>query len=399
VNLPSSSSGGSAVLIIGASVAGLHAAYLLARGGVPVYVFDQAEELGPPARTLIVTPRISEILGYVPSSAVVNRTPHLQLFSPTGAVTIGLGQADLVIERAKLIELLARQARAAGAELLPGYRFAGLEPDHNGVVAHLQSQAGRQAHVRTRTVIGADGVASQVARAANQGRTPPAPAPVDGRTVYTLQAAVAMPSWARPDTTQVWFDPPSTRFFYWLIPESQTRAAVGLIADNPSQAQTSLQHFLAAQHLEPLDYQGAQVPSCRGNGLPATTVSGARVFFIGDAAAHVKMTTVGGAVTGLRGARAAAQAILDSGQPGSESKALRRELRWHQLLRRVLDRFGPADYDELLSLVNIRMQGVLGAVTRDEALRLLLPALLAQPRLLFLAASRFLGGDGASSRE
>jgi len=101
----------------------------------------------------------------------------------------------------------------------------------------------------------------------------------------------------------------------------------------------------------------------------------------------------------LRGARAAAQAILDSGQPGSESKALRRELRWHQLLRRVLDRFGPRDYDELLALVNIRMQGVLGAVTRDEALRLLLPALLAQPRLLFLAASRFIGGDGASSRE
>jgi digeranylgeranylglycerophospholipid reductase len=397
--MQSSSNQAPPVVIIGASVAGLHAAHLLAKGGVPVYVFDQSEVLGPPARTLIVTPRISEILGYVPSSAVVNRTPHLQLFSRTGAVTIGLGEPDLVVERAKLIGLLAQQAKAAGAELLPGYQFAGFEPDHGGVVLHLQSPAGRREHVRTQVVIGADGVSSQVARAVRQGSRAQVTTPADCGPVYTLQAAVAMPSWARADTTQVWFDPPSTRFFYWLIPESPARAAVGLIADNPDQARTSLQSFLAAHHLEPLDYQGAEVPSYRRTGLPATTVFGAKVFLIGDAAAHVKMTTVGGAVTGLRGARAVAQAILDGGEPGSESGALDRELTWHRLLRQVLNRFGPADYDELLALVNTRMQGVLGSITRDEALRLLLPALLAQPRLLFLAARRLIWRDGALPEE
>ncbi len=46
------------VVIVGASAAGLHAAYLLAKGGVPVYLFDERERLGPPARTLIVTSRM-----------------------------------------------------------------------------------------------------------------------------------------------------------------------------------------------------------------------------------------------------------------------------------------------------------------------------------------------------
>jgi flavin-dependent dehydrogenase len=217
--------------------------------------------------------------------------------------------------------------------------------------------------------------------------------------VSLLQATVALPDGAQSDTTQVWFDPPSTRFFYWLIPVSATRAAVGLIADDAQQAQVSLQRFLAAHDLRPLDFQGAQVPSYHRNGLPGATVSGARIFLVGDAAAQVKMTTVGGVVSGLRGARAVAQAILDGGDPGPESGALGRELTWHWLLRQVLDRFGPADYDDLLALVNAGMQGVLGSCTRDEALRLLLPALLVQPRLLFFAARRFLWRDGASPQE
>jgi electron-transferring-flavoprotein dehydrogenase len=403
VNMQSSSDRASPVVIIGASVAGLHAAYLLARGGRPVYVFDQAEELGPPARTLIVTPRISAILGYVPSSAIVNRTPHLQLFSRTGSVTIRLGEPDLIVERERLIRVQAQQAEAAGAQLLLGYQFRGLEPDHGGVVLHLQSQAGSQKHLRTQVLIGADGVTSQVAHAMERGSRgdpseeqasrPQALVHGRGTTLSLLQATVALPDGVRADTTQVWFDPDSTRFFYWLIPVSATRAAVGLIADDRNQAQMSLRSFLAARDLEPLDYQGAQVPSYDRSGLPAATISGAKMYLIGDAAAHVKMTTVGGVVPGVRGANAAAQAILDGGDPGGESGALSRELAWHRVLRRVLDHFRPADYDDLLSLVDARMQRVLGSVTRDDVLRLLLPALLAEPRLVSLAARRVLSRD------
>jgi len=373
------------VVIIGASTAGLFAAYLLAKGGVPVLLFEQQEELDTPARTLIITQRIKDVLGCVPSSAIVNQTPNLQLFSSGRSTTIRLSQPDWIVERQKLIQMLARQARAAGAQILPGYRFLGLEPDHDGVVVHLQSSTGRQAHVPTRTLLGADGVFSQVAKANEQRGQ---------KTAFVLQATVALPSGAKSDTTQVWFDPHSTRYFYWLIPESRQRAVVGLAADDERQARESLLRFLSCHKLEPLGYQGAQVALYSRNGLPWKRISGARIFLVGDAAAQVKMTTVGGVVAGLRGARAVAQAILRGSDYGRELSALRRKLELHWLMRRVLNGFGPSDYDELLGLVNARAHSVLSTRTRDDISRALLLSLLVQPRFLLLAARRFPWRDG-----
>src|SRR5207245_203225 len=37
----------------------------------------------------------------------------------------------------------------------------------------------------------------------------------------------------RPDTTRVWFIPQDTPYFYWLIPESSTQGALGLIGAGP----------------------------------------------------------------------------------------------------------------------------------------------------------------------
>lgn len=73
-----------------------------------------------------------------------------------------------------------------------------------------------------------------------------------------------------------------------------------------------------------------------------------RVLLVGDAAGHVKVTTVGGTVTGLRGAKACAQAIL-KGTPYQRRLApLRRELKIHLWLRRFLNRMDLDGYRRLL---------------------------------------------------
>ncbi len=340
-------------------------------------VFEEREQLGSPARTLIITQRLKDVLGFVPSSSVVNRTRHLQLFSGVRRVAIRLDQPDWIVEREKLIQLLAAQARNAGAEIVPGHRFVDLEPDHDGVAVHLESSTGRQVRLLVHDLIGADGVFSRVARAGD----------LDGHGhVSILQAKVALSPELRPDTTQVWFDPSTTPYFYWCIPESRHEGVVGLIARNQQQAQEGLRGFLAGHGLDPLAYQGAQVASYRSNGLPWKRISRANIFLVGDAAAQVKMTTVGGAVTGLRGARAVATAILLRTDQGAELRALCRRLRLHGLMRRVLNGFGPADYDQLLELVNQRAHRVLSTQTRDDIHRVLPLSLLAQPRFLRLAA-------------
>lgn len=70
------------------------------------------------------------------------------------------------------------------------------------------------------------------------------------------------------------------------------------------------------------------------------------------------MTTVGGLVTGLAGARSLTRAILDGRHYRRESRELRRELNLHAVLRQMLNRFNPAQYDQLLGLLNGSLQGV-----------------------------------------
>ena len=371
----------SQVVIIGASAAGLYTACLLAKGGLPVLLFDESERLGSPARTLIVTHRINEVLGSIPSEAVVNRTAKLQLNSPGQSTTIQLNQADLIVEREQLIRMLETQARAAGVELLRGYQCLGVEPDGDGLVVRMQSSNGRDEILRPCILVGADGVSSRVGSDVHRDHH---------RTVSLLQSTVVLPKRGEGDTTRVWFDPESTRYFYWLIPQSRDKAVVGLIADDRRQARNALKRFLSLQGLEPLDDQGAQVPLYARNSVPWTTVGQTRVFLVGDAAAHVKVTTVGGVVTGLRGARAAARAILRDSSYRGELAALRSELDLHWLIRRVLNRLAPRDYDQLLRLMSKRTKAVLAHRTRDEPTRVLFFSLVAQPKLLLFAAKALL---------
>src|SRR3970040_1585045 len=88
------------VSIIGGSAAGFYTAYLLARRGLPVRVFEQAERLDPWVRTLIVTSRMRNLLGPLGEGAVVNEIRRFELFTDGRSATIPLGGPDLIIERA-----------------------------------------------------------------------------------------------------------------------------------------------------------------------------------------------------------------------------------------------------------------------------------------------------------
>jgi hypothetical protein len=100
-----------------------------------------------------------------------------------------------------------------------------------------------------------------------------------------------------------------------------------------------LRRFLAARRLEATGYQAAQVSTHGFNAQPWARIGGNDVLLLGDAAGQVKLTTVGGVVTGLRGARAATSALLRHGDYVAELQGLKRELDLHLVLRRVLDRF------------------------------------------------------------
>ncbi|MGH7775216.1 MAG: FAD-dependent monooxygenase [Candidatus Binatia bacterium] len=368
----------SEAVIIGGSAAGLFAAYLLARDGVRVRLFDANDVLRTSPRTLIATSQLTEILGFFPSDAVINRINRIDLFSPHRSATIPMAEPDLVVERATIVRLLAERAIQAGAEIQSGTKFLNFAPAEGGVTVKVRNlKLDQTEEFKTTTLIGADGAFSRVAKVAERNSR---------ATVPILQAIVRLPSGMQADITQVWFDPETTPYFYWLIPESQDRGAVGLIAEDSSNAKENLERFLARRGLEAIEIQAAKISVYTHTPLPWRRVSDCDIYLVGDAAGQVKVTTVGGLVSGLWGAKAAAKAILGQGNYGKEIGPLRRELGLHLLLRSILNRLSGGDYDRLLELLDGKTTHLLGRYTRDELAKMFLRLLVTQPRLLSFAA-------------
>lgn len=363
------------VAVVGGSAAGFFTAYLLARGGRRVQVLERAGQLDPTPRTLIVTSRMRELLGPVGESSVINEIRRFELFTDGRAATVPLKRPDLIIERASLIRGLAQQAQQAGAEVQLGRRFVSLEGRGQELCLAVERTCDTvHEQLRAATVVGADGAVSRVAQAAGWPRQ---------QTVPLIQAIVQLPPGFPPDTVRVWFVPEDTPYFYWLIPESPARGALGLIGQDGQETRRCLERFLEKRGFAPLSFQGARIPEYTGWVPVARQLGPGRVYLVGDAAGQVKVTTIGGIVTGLRGAWGVAEAILNGGH-SRELHALRRELDLHLLIRKTLHRFRQADYSRLVDLLDASIRRSLGAYTRDEAARVLWRVCLTRPRLLLM---------------
>ncbi len=378
--------------IVGASAAGLAAAWYLARQGVPALVYEAQAPYQPAERTLIVTPAFLRLLDFDPREAILYRVRGYELISRGASACIPLREPDIVLDRARFLHLLVHRVKEAGGEVFFGHRLMDIRTDRVPYILRFATGENRERWVVAWRFLGADGLSGQVSRIAQ----------ADGlEEVALCQARVLLPGDLPPDTVRVWFDRATTRFFYWLIPESPHTGAAGLVAKTPGEARRLLEEFLRAQGLEPLAWQEGQAPLFPLSFGRAPMGDG-RILLAGDAAGQVKGTTVGGLVAGMRGGLAAARSLAAGTFYDAESRLLRRELAFHALVRRVLDAFTDEDYDALLGLLNRRACSVLGRYHRDDLARGLGPILLSQPRWLLLGARalvRGLRGPGNRSPE
>ena len=374
------------IIVVGGSAAGLFTAARVARGGRSVRVLESKPQFQPPARTLIVTDHFRNQMGVSARESIINEIRRFELFTDGRSAQVALSKPDLIIERSRLIPALAREAQQAGAALSFDTRFLGIGPHARGLQLAVET-GGKREELHAHSVVGADGAASRVARASGW---PPI------ETVPLVQAIVRLPKDCPPDTTRVWFVPDDTPYFYWLIPESPQRGALGVIGEHGSDTKRCFERFLEKKQLEPLEWQGARIPVYRGWVPVRRQIGSGEVYLVGDAAAQVKVSTVGGIVTGFRGALGVSEALLQNGK-SRELAALRRELRTHWLIRRALHHFEQKDYSQLVDLLDGSTRQSLGEINRDESTRLLWNVVRRQPRLVLLGLRGLLMGKAESS--
>lgn len=364
------------VAVIGGSSAGFYAAELLAAQGKRVAVFERRNTLSHSRRTLIVTSELQRVTGPIPMGARLGETRMIRLACGESAVEVSLSEADPIVERSAFVRWMHDRAVTAGAEVFWSAGLTEVSLEAGSACIQLAGRTGcRKVRVRD-AIIGADGVRSRLALSVGISRP---------ESVNVFQAEVLLPGHWDPCVTQVWFDTNDASFFYWLIPESRGRAVAGVIGEGKNELPMLLRRFLVRHGLSPLAYQGARVAVYHPGSTPWAEVGATKVYLVGDAAGQVKVTTVGGTVTGLLGAEAAARSVLRGSSYRRELRSLNRELNLHWMIRRMLNRLDNAGYELLLASLSEQVRGFLARYNRDSMASVFWRLPLLSPPLLLVA--------------
>jgi geranylgeranyl reductase family protein len=344
-------------LVVGAGPAGSTVAARIATAGHSVVVVEEHPRVGFPVQCAgLVSQRVLDLAGS--TSFVRTAVRGARVFGPS-LESIAF-RADepraFVIDRAGLDIYLADRAARAGAEIRTSTRFDAVEgeSDHR-LAVRLRGPDGEAVRVRPRLVVGADGVASGVARAFRLRR------PVEVLPAFEAEFPVSP---GDPEVVEVYLGRKfAPGLFGWWIPDGAGGARVGVAADadgTPArQYFDRLLEFLSRRFGAPLTRATSYLVSGIPIGaLPRTHAR--RVLLVGDAAAQVKPLSGGGIFTGMRCAELAAdvanQALARDDL--SETSLAEYDRRWRSefgeefrralYLRRLFTRLSDDDLDRVV---------------------------------------------------
>ena len=146
------------IIIVGAGPAGSSAAIAAAQRGVKVLLVDQRQRIGVPVQCAEFVPQwISRVVPFS-STSVVQTIERMITYLPDGS-TYEMKSPGYMLDRSIFDKELAASAVQEGAHLSVQTRVTGLTPE--GVV--IEGGEGKK-FIRSKVVIGADGVRSSVAQ-------------------------------------------------------------------------------------------------------------------------------------------------------------------------------------------------------------------------------------------
>jgi flavin-dependent dehydrogenase len=295
------------VVIIGAGLAGLQCARILAERGVSVLIADRKNNLELPVHTTGIFVRRTledfeipaRFLG-PPVRRVVVRSPAgrmLRLESPYDEFRIGT-MGELYVE-------LLRQATQAGAEWLPHAHFAGSRKNDCGGISVALNTGRRASTVQSRYLVGADGASSSVA--ASLGLS------ANRELIVGVEEIVCGVPLEGPPTLHCYLDPVlAPGYIGWAAHDGrELHIGVGGYAArfSPGASLAEMRRRCAAD----FDFSRVRVMERRGGSIPVggilPKISCPHGLLVGDAAGAVSPLTAGGLDGAMRLSRYAAEVL------------------------------------------------------------------------------------------
>lgn len=270
--------------------------------------------------------------------------------------------------RNKFDNFFADLARKAGAEIFVNHSF--LRKEGKELIIK-DSANNRDMRITPNIVLAADGPLSPTAKA--YGMYHPK------RENYFGAQAVVLGNFD-PTKFQAHFGREvCPDLFAWIVPESSTKARVGLAMKKNSKAY--FDKFMQKHGFKVLEMQAGTIPLYH----PAQELQKENCYVLGDAAGFVKATTLGGLYPGLKQVQILAECLITGKERDYKNAIapLRRRLRLHLFVQNIFNKFSDADWDLLVGYISqSRVQKVFERYTRDNPVPLVFWSLLKEPRLL-----------------
>src|SRR3990170_3739037 len=355
------------VVVVGAGPAGGLVAQHVANAGLRVAIVEEHREVGEPVQCGgLVTPRVFDYVSC--RDTILGKVHGAEIYSPSGRrIRLdGHKTEAVVVDRAKFDRAIVADAVRAGAKTFLGTQAQGAERV-DGNIELVVDRDGDRVRLRTRLLIGCDGVRSDVAKWFGILR----PKKILPGFEIEMIGVRSDPGFVQLFVGNAF----APGFFGWIIPSGDT-ARVGLCVSQGN-AYDYLQRMLALPWVQ-AHVKGAQPLMYIAGGIPLGFPKRSHadnVMVVGDAACQAKATSGGGIFTALLSSTFCAKTAIEALERGDYSarmlhryhkawtgsigKELRKDIAIHESFTRLKDHeveeiFEVLDNPKILRLIRER---------------------------------------------
>jgi digeranylgeranylglycerophospholipid reductase len=385
------------VVVVGAGPAGAYAA-ATAADECDVLLIEKRQEIGSPVRCAEGVSKAGLEEFFEPQQKwIASKVTRARIFAPDGTAVeiseeIAGPEVGYVLERKIFDRDLAKRAARRGADVVVRARATGIISSEDGFVRGITVRhLGESVEIRTKVVIAADGIESQVARWAGINTTLKS-YDLESCAQY-LMTSIDLPG----DSCDFYLGSEAPGGYAWAFPKGPHAGNVGLgVLASKLESKTPVEYLHAFLERcfpsgQPVELHVGGTPVSKG----AATTVGDGLMLVGDAARHADPMTGGGIINALKGGKLAGQVAKQAvrAQDSSRKVLEQYEHAWRASFGRTLERnykikdvfvtLSDADLNKLVhSLQGLQLEelSVSGIIKR---LIVRNPRLLARVRHLF----------------
>ena len=352
------------VVVVGAGPCGSFAAFVAAKLGADVVVYEEHKKIGVPAHCPghLSFSGLRRLGLKLPRRLVENEFRGAVFYSPSGKqFRVRLDSSvTCVVNRELLDQYLADLAKKAGAQYFLQSRVESLAFKRDFAKGVVVNRVGSRETMPSEIVIDAEGISSALLKKAEL-RTLDRSMVVNG-----VQAEVERADDLNEDTVEVYLGQKyAPGLFAWIIPTRDGSAKVGL-ATKSGDPRDRLHRFMHNHPLASKKLERSEIinlsfhPMSLGGPIPKTYSNG--LLIVGDAASQVKPTTGGGVIFGLLCSKIAGEVAYEAIENSDFSAAFlsRYQSRWKAevgfdlkvmcRIRQLLNRLSDKQMDKIISL-------------------------------------------------